>query len=240
MPLTGLASVVIFYVSSLGASGMKKKLLQRNQLIAYCLAAAVPLLIMAVIFNFSLVFNGSFIFWTNLDVLGYIIQAEFLAVASGILIVLPLLLKTSNIYLKIFRFILFAIVVVTFAWFSYDIDGMEGMLFYALLVFITFGGGTLFIFDTFSAQTRAFLSLLRWSLGIFIYVSLQLSFDLDSDIASWKDTSDVIPFGASFFYLLFFFELSVYPFLTYYLEKKNADDMFISEKIAQVQEKLAS
>ena len=202
---------------------------------AYCLAAASPLLLMAIIFNFSLVFNSSFIFGTSQEVLGYIIQAEFLAVASGVLIVLPLLIQINNIYMRIFRFLLFATVAVLFAWLSYDIDGMEGMLFYTLLVFITFGGGTLFIFDTFSTQTRAFLTLLRWSLGIFIYVSLQLSFDLDSDIATWKDTRDVIPFGAAFFYLLFLFELIIYPALTYYLEKKNSDDMFISEKIAQVQ-----
>jgi len=29
----------------------------------------------------------------------------------------------------------------------------------------------------------------------------------------------------------------MYPALTYYLEKKNSEDMFISEKIAQVQVK---
>ncbi|PCJ42584.1 MAG: hypothetical protein COA71_03470 [SAR86 cluster bacterium] len=214
-----------------------KKTLQRKQIMAYCLAAASPLLLMAIIFNFSLVFNADYIFWTNQEILGYIIQAEFLAVASGVLIVLPLLIQINNIFMRIFRFLLFAVVVVIFAWLSYDIDGMAGMLFYALLVFITFGGGTLFIFDTFSTQTRAFLTLLRWSLGIFIYVSLQLSFDLDSDIVTWKGTSDVIPFGAAFFYLLFLFELIFYPALTYYLEKKNSDDMFIAEKIAQVQAK---
>jgi len=213
------------------------KMLQRKQIMAYCLAAALPLLLMSIIFNFSLVFTAQYIFWTNQEVLGYIIQAEFLAVASGVLVVLPLIIQIHNLFMRIFRFSLFAIVVVIFAWVSYDIDGMEGMLFYALLVFITFGGGTLFIFDTFSTQTREFLSLLRWSLGIFIYVSLQLSFDLDSDIASWKDTRDVIPFGAAFFYLLFLFELIMYPALTYYLEKKNSEDMFISEKIAQVQVK---
>lgn len=216
------------------------KALQRKQLLAYCLAAASPLLVMAIIFNFSLVFNSSYIFGTNQEILGYIIQAEFLSVASGVLIVLPLLIPINNIFVRVFRFLLFAAVVVIFAWLSYDIDGMEGMLFYALLVFITFGGGTLFIFDTFSTQTRAFLNLLRWSLGIFLYVSLQLSFNLDSDIASWKDTSEVVPFGAMFFYLLFLFELIIYPALTYYLEKKNSDDMFISEKIAQVQSIQAS
>jgi hypothetical protein len=213
---------------------MKPKI-QRNQIMIYCLAAAVPLLFMAVIFNFSLVFNGRYIFWTSQEILGYIIQAEFLAVASGVLVVLPLLIKTNNTVMRVFRVLLFSIVVVIFAWLSYDIDGLAGMLFYSVLVFITFGGGTLFIFDTFSAQTRAFLTLLRWSLGIFIYVSLQLSFDLDSDIAAWKGTSEVVPFGAAFFYLLFLVELIFYPFLTYYLEKKNTEERFISEKIAQVQ-----
>jgi hypothetical protein len=215
---------------------MKHKL-QRKQVMTYCLAAASPLLLMALIFNFSMVFGGSFIFWTNQEILGYIIQAEFLAVASGVLLVLPLLITTNNTFTRIFRFLLFASVVVVFAWLSYDIDGMAGMLFYSLLVFITFGGGSLFVFDIFSTQTRAFLTLLRWSLGIFIYVSLQLSFDLDSDITAWKGTSVVIPFGAAFLYLLFLFELVFYPPLTYYLERKNAEEMFISEKIAQVQEK---
>lgn len=176
---------------------MKPKI-QRNQVMAYCLAAATPLLIMAIIFNFSLVFNGRYIFWTSQEFLGYIIQAEFLAVASGVLIVLPLLIKANNRFMRIFRFLLFAIVAVVFAWLSYDIDGMAGMLFYSLLVFFTFGGGTLFVFDVFALQTRAFLTLLCWSLGIFIYVSLQLSFDLDSDIAAWKGTSEVVPFGAAF------------------------------------------
>jgi len=82
---------------------MKPKI-QRNQVMAYCLAAATPLLIMAIIFNFSLVFNGRYIFWTSQEVLGYIIQAEFLAVASGVLIVLPLLIKANNRFMRIFRF----------------------------------------------------------------------------------------------------------------------------------------
>ncbi len=109
---------------------MKPKI-QRNQIMAYCLAAAAPLLFMAVIFNFSLVFNSRYIFWTNQEILGYIIQAEFLAVASGVLVVLPLIIKTNNTFMRVFRFLLYAIVVVIFAWLSYDIDGIAGMLFIA-------------------------------------------------------------------------------------------------------------
>ena len=213
---------------------MMKKAQQRKQLVSHCLAAASPLLLMAVIFNFSLVFSNQFIFWTSREILGYIIQAEFLAVASGVLIILPLLIPTPGILMRIGRILLFATVAVIFAWLSYDVGGLEGMLFYALLVFLTFGGGTLFIFDTFATPTRAYLTLLRWSLGIFVYVSLQLYFNFDSDINTWKNTDQVIPFGASFFYLLFLFELIIYPPLTYYLERKNVDDNYLSEKISRV------
>ena len=206
---------------------------QRKQLMVCCLAAASPLLLMAGIFNFSLLFKAQYLLWTNQEILGYIIQAEFLAIASGVLIVLPLLIHTQGMLLRIFRILLFTTLAVIFAWLSYDIGGTEGMLFYALLVFINFGGGTLFFFDNFATATRAYLTLLRWSLGIFVYVSLQLYFNLDSDISTWKNTDQVIPFGAAFFYLLFIFELIISPPLTYYLERKNADDSFLSEKIAQ-------
>jgi hypothetical protein len=54
-------------------------------------------------------------------------------------------------------------------------------------------------------------------MGIFIYVSLQLSFNLESDISIWKNTRTVIPFGASYFYILSVLELILYTPLTYYL-----------------------
>ncbi|MAY01761.1 MAG: hypothetical protein CMQ38_02140 [Gammaproteobacteria bacterium] len=209
----------------------------RNRILAYCLAAATPLLLMALIFNFSLLFNGQYIFWTSLDSLGYIIQAEFLALASGVLIILPLIIQNSSLLIRLLRFLLFAILAVVFSWVAYDIDGMAGMLFYALLIFITFGGGTLFVFDLFSTQSRAYLTMLRWSLGLFLYVSLQLSFDLDSNIANWKDTPQVVPFGAAYFYLLFLFELILYPPLLYYLERKHSEDSFISDKIARINQR---
>jgi len=56
------------------------------------------------------------------------------------------------------------------------------MLFYVVLVFVTFGGGTLFIFDWLYSVTSTFLTLLRWSVALFLYVTLQLQFGLDIDI----------------------------------------------------------
>jgi hypothetical protein len=41
---------------------------------AYCLASATPLLLMALVFNFPLLFNGQFLFWSSQESLGYIIQ----------------------------------------------------------------------------------------------------------------------------------------------------------------------
>lgn len=111
------------------------------------------------------------------------------------------------------------------------------MLFYALLVFVSYGGGTLLVFDWYAGATRTFLSMLRWSMGIFIYVTLQLSFNLESDISVWKNTRTVIPFGASFFYILSVLELIFYTPLTYYLEKKHNQDRLLSRGIDQILKK---
>ncbi len=205
--------------------------LNSKRMLAYCLASATPLLLMALVFNFSLLFSDRFLFWTTQESLGYIIQAEFLAVATGVLVILPLIIQRSSLLIRMLRFCLFVALSGGFAWVAYDIDGLAGMLFYALLIFITFGGGTLFIFDLLSTQSRAYLTMLRWSLGIFMYVSLQLAFNLDSDISNWKNTPEVIPFGSAFFYLLFVFELVLYAPLLFYLEKKHSQDTSFSVRM---------
>ncbi len=96
---------------------------------------------------------------------------------------------------------------------------------------MSYGGATLLVFDWYAGATRTFLSLLRWSMGIFIYVTLQLSLDLESDISLWKNTRTVIPFGAAFFYILSVLELILYTPLTYYLEKKHNHDVLLSKGI---------
>jgi hypothetical protein len=157
-----------------------------------------------------------------------------------VLVILPLIIQGSNLWIRILRFCLFAGLSTTFAWVAYDIDGMAGMLFYALLTFITFGGGSLFIFDLLSTHSRAYLTLLRWSLGIFLYVSMQLTFNLDSDIANWKNTPEVIPFGSAFFYLLFVFELVLYAPLLFYLEKKHNMDITLSAHLDRLNNTMAT
>jgi hypothetical protein len=196
-----------------------------------CLAAALPLLVMALIFNYALVFTDRYLFWTSQEILGYIIQAEFLAAASGILIICPLLIPVKNKFLKLFLLLIFIGLSSAFAWTAYNIDGIAGMFFYAILVFISYGGGTLFIFDWYYGTSRTFLSLLRWSMAIFVYFTLQLNYDLNSDISAWKDTRAVIPFGATFFYILLALELILYPPLTYYLENKLSQEGILSKKI---------
>ena len=105
------------------------------------------------------------------------------------------------------------------------------LIFFAVLVFVSCGGGTLFVFDWYAGATRTYLSMLRWSTGIFLYVTLQLSFNLESDIELWKNTRTVIPFGAAFFYILSVMELIFYTPLTYYLEKKNNQDLLFSKGV---------
>jgi hypothetical protein len=196
-----------------------------NKLILfYCLAASLPAMLLAIIFNYAMVYDDAFIPGTNLRVLGYLIQAEFLAAASGILLIVPLLIQVRTRAMRLFRLAVFLAFGFGTMWVAYDIGGLEGMVSYVLLVFVTYGGGTLFVFDWLSGISRTFLSLLRWSMSIFLYVSFQLQFNLDADIESWKETDAVIPFGATFFYTLFALEIVLYPILTYYLERKLTQD----------------
>ena len=65
-------------------------------------------------------------------------------------------------------------------------------------------------------------------------MSLQLSFNLESDINLWKNTRTVIPFGAAFFYILSVMELIFYTPLTYYLEKKHNQDKILSKGVSMM------
>lgn len=190
----------------------------KRQVLLYSLASVVPLLFMAMIFNYPLAFPGHYFPGTGLSMLGYIMHAEFLAAATGVLIVLPLLFPVGNRLGWLIRLTIFIVIGYGFTWVAFNVGGTSGMLFYALLVFLTFGGGTLFVFDWLTYVTRVFLSLLRWSVAIFIYVSYQVYFDLDVNIEVWKNTPAALPFGALFFYTLCLCEVSIYPILTWYLE----------------------
>lgn len=191
----------------------------KRLILHFGLASTLPLLVMALVFNLPLLFPGTYPPGISLATLGYIMHAEFLAVASGILLVLPLLLPVRTRMGRMLRFLLFMVVGYGFAWMAYNIDGSSGMLYYALLVFLTFGGGTLLVFDWLTHVTRAFLTMLRWSVAIFAYVSWQLHFDLDVDIEVWKNTQDVVSFGTLYFYTLVLCEAVIYPPLTWYLEQ---------------------
>ena len=204
----------------------------KERVLFYCLAAALPLFLVASLFNYSLMRGeGNYLFGANLEILGYIIQAEFMAVASGILILIPLLVPAPNKYVRWLLYAVFAFLAAAFAWIALQIAGTLGMIFYALLIFVSYGGVTLFVFDWYAGATRTYLSMLRWSMGIFLYVTLQLSFNLESDISAWRNTRSVIPFGASFFYLLSLLELIFYTPLTYYLEKKHSQDRLLNQGI---------
>lgn len=152
-------------------------------------------------------------------------MAYCLAAASGILVVLPLLFPARTRAARLLRLLVFIVFGYGCAWVAHALDGTAGMLYYCLLVFLTYGGGMLFVFDWLSYVTRAFVTLLRWSLAIFSYVSLQLYFNLDVDIDQWRNTRAVVPFGALFFYTLVACEVLLYPVLTWYLENNVRQEL---------------
>ena len=209
------------------------RILPDKLILFYCLAASLPAMLLAIVFNYAMVFEHTYVFGTNLEILGYLIQAEFLAAASGILLIVPLLIQVKSRAMRLFRLATFLAFGAGTLWVANEVDGLEGMICYVLLVFVTYGGGTLFVFDWLSGISRTFLSLLRWSMSIFMYVSLQLHFVLDSDVASWKETDEMIPFGATFFYVVFALEILLYPILTYYMEKKLIKDRAIRTAVNQ-------
>jgi hypothetical protein len=191
-----------------------------QNILMFCLLPAVPLMLMVLVFNVPQFLPGVFLPGLGIESLGYIMQAQFLAASSGILLIIPLLFHVPGKYSRWLRRGVFAIFGFGFAWLAYDVDGTAGMVFYTLLVFLTYGGGTLLVFDWLSGVSRTFLSLLRWSTAIFFYVTYQLELDLDIDFEVWKNTVAVIPFGAMYFATLLVFEVFAYPALTWHLEKK--------------------
>lgn len=209
-------------------------LADKRHMMVYCLASALPLMLMALVFNFPLATGGRYFPGTDLALLGYLMHAEFLAAASGILVILPLLFPAGAHWVRHLRMAVFIVFGYACAWIAYSVDGTSGMLSYALLVFLTFGGGMLLVFDWLSGVTRAFLSLLRWSVAVFAYMSLQLYFNLDADITLWKNTRAVVTFGALFFYTLTACEVLVYPWLTWYLERNVRQEHQLERRNAAV------
>jgi len=187
----------------------------------YCLSAVVPLMLTALLFHLPLVtHNRFFLPGTNRTLLGYVIHSAFLAAACGIVPLIPLLINTESKVGKYMSRIAFAVLGFICGWIARALAGTGGMLFFVLLVFVTYGGGTLFLFDWLFGVTRTFLTLLRWSVALFSYVTLQLQFNLSIDIDTWKNTNDAITFGAAYFYLLSLLEVVLYPPLMWYLEHR--------------------
>jgi hypothetical protein len=59
------------------------KILKDKTILIYCLAAALPAMFLALLFNYALAFDTGFFIGSNLRLPGYLIQAEFLAAAGG-------------------------------------------------------------------------------------------------------------------------------------------------------------
>jgi hypothetical protein len=202
----------------------------QQNILMFCLLPAVPLMLMVLVFNVPQFFTGIFLPGLGIESLGYIMQAQFLAASSGILLILPLLFHVPGKISLWLRRGVFAGFGFGFAWLAFDVDGTAGMVYYTLLVFLTYGGGTLLVFDWLSGVSRTFLSLLRWSTAIFFYVTFQLELDLDIDFEVWKNTEAVIPFGAMYFSTLLVLEVFLYPALTWHLEKKLQHERTLLEE----------
>lgn len=73
--------------------------------------------------------------------------------------------------------------------------------------------------------------MLRGSVALFLYVTLQLQFGLDIDIELWKSTRDAITIGAAYFYILCLLEVVLYPPLTLHLDYRLRDEQRYSRAL---------
>ena len=65
--------------------------------------------------------------------------------------------------MRLLRLLAFTVLGNLCAWITCAIDGTSGMLWYSLLVFLTFVAGMLFVIDWLSSEALLYL-LLRWYL----------------------------------------------------------------------------
>ena len=176
---------------------------------------AVPVLLAAVIFAWPLVFPDHYVLGTDRLSLTKVMQIEWLLMAGGLFLVLPLLgnsIMRWNARLSLVLFIGFAW---TFAYGAYDLDGTRGLASYVVLLFLSYGGNTLFVRKDCFREIMGLIAAARWFISLFAFFPLVVYFDLGKgDIKNWGGKLAVVEMGAWFFFILFLLELFVFSWMT--------------------------
>ena len=182
--------------------------------------ASVPALVTAVAFAWPLLFADSYLPGTDRVSLTRAMQIEFIAAASGLFLLMPLLAMTTTAYGHAVRVIALLLLAWTFASAAHHYDGWRGVFTYVCLVIVSYGGGSLFLRDTLSRNTMAMLAAGRWVIWIFAFFPLVVYFDLgDGNISRWEGKVATIKFGATFFTIVFLLEFFVFSWVGHRVDR---------------------
>ena len=200
------------------------------------IAAAAPALVPAIIFIWPLVFDESYLFGTDRVSLGRVMQIEFLAMASGLFLLMPLLVPTVSKRGHVLRIFLFLAVGWAFATVSHHYDGWRGIVCYVILVIMTYGGGTLFMSDVVSRDVLAILAAARWIVWLAFFLPLIVWFDLgEGNISRWAGKLATIRLGATFFTIVFLLEFFLFSWASAHvdagLERRRAREAAVDAQL---------
>jgi hypothetical protein len=174
------------------------------------LVFAAPTLLMAVLF---LLAAGGDYFLPGTDAvsLSHVMQIEYLAVASGLFLIMPAVVAPQSRGGQIVRGIVFLGLAFVFAAAAYSINKVMGMLSYAVLIYASYGGNTLLMKNINVLSGIGVLAPVRWIINLPLFFGLLVYFDLgEGNIESWDQATAVLPFGAAFFSMLLVLELTLY------------------------------
>lgn len=176
------------------------------------LLAAAPLAAAAVLF-LSAALSDKYLLWTDAFVLGRIMQIEWLVLACGIFLIVPLVLHTEKLIPQIIRITCVVGLGWVFVRGAYSMDGWRGVFAFCVLLLFSYGAKVLLVRDTRIARRQIPLVVARWVICLFTFFPLVVLFDLPVSVESWDGRRESVQLGAAFFSLLCVLELTLFGWM---------------------------
>jgi hypothetical protein len=175
---------------------------------AQCAMLSSALVVVAYVFP---LLTGWYVPGLGLEHLGYVVQLEWLVTASGLFLLMPLIMITTSRGGQIGRLVFFAGVVIAVAMAISNEWGLAGVVHYFLLTFLTYGGSSLFIRDDSRRNLATLLAAARWMILLVVFMGFVSVFDLgDGNITRWSRDENALKLGAGFFTFLFALDAAVW------------------------------
>ncbi|MDA1074713.1 MAG: hypothetical protein O3A63_08130 [Proteobacteria bacterium] len=147
--------------------------------------------------------------------LGYLMQLQWLVLASGLFLFIPLIIPVmvpSVSYIgMLIRMLCYAGIVYAFGTAIYADMGFAGVVNYVVLIYVTYGGSSLFVREASIRESRSILAVARWIVLLPIFFTLVVFYDLgEGSVESWDGRFAAVKLGATFYSILFMLEIALF------------------------------